>query len=230
MLEKSRISELHMLEESMFSQHWKHARVGKFTSSQIWKLMGEKGLGETGLTYIDTRAFEKLSGVSTDQDFINESTSHGIAYEPVNLNKFEQAMGVTLNNRQILVYGKTELECSTPDAICLKSENKEKTGYYCFTVEAKCFQAAKHMKCAKCDTPIKLKEVDPQTFWQCIDQMYVVSCLEGYASYYHPDLPIDRYGQRIIKFEYKPLMEEFKKLISRKQEAFRIYNDILKTN
>ena len=48
------------------SDEWYEIRRGKFTASEIHKLMGVKGLGKTGLTYIDDVVADMLSDESDD--------------------------------------------------------------------------------------------------------------------------------------------------------------------
>jgi len=49
---------------------WHNARLGKFTASEIHKLMGVKGLGETGKTYAFEKAIEQLYGL-IDENFVS---------------------------------------------------------------------------------------------------------------------------------------------------------------
>ena len=44
------------------SKEWFEQRLGRFTSSEIYKLMGVKGIGETGKTYSFEKAIEKVFG------------------------------------------------------------------------------------------------------------------------------------------------------------------------
>jgi hypothetical protein len=49
----------------MFNNTWEQQRIGKFTSSEIWKLMssGKKStFSQTGLTYIRSKAAELITG------------------------------------------------------------------------------------------------------------------------------------------------------------------------
>lgn len=71
------------------SQEWYDARLGKFTASNIKKLLGQKGLGETGKSYAFELAVELLTGEPTDvyQDF---NMQRGIELEPIAFDLIKQ--------------------------------------------------------------------------------------------------------------------------------------------
>jgi hypothetical protein len=115
-----------MYENNMFSEHWRKARTGKFTSSNIWKLMGEKGFGETGMSYIRTRVFEDLSGVSSESDIINDAIIHGMVYEISALRKFCEKRNIDRHfmRTQVLINAENERFGGTPDGIWIKKESE----------------------------------------------------------------------------------------------------------
>lgn len=246
MLEKSRISKVSMLDENgMFSYEWRKERTSKFTSSQIYKLCDEKGFGDTGMNYIRTRVFEDISKVSTDKDILTQATADGIIYEIPALQKFMQATGNVLIVTQKIVKGTNPRYSSTPDGLIIRRETNDDLYYDASTVETKCFQPERHMKCVECTTPQELKAVDRKTYFQVLDQLLVCDCLNGFAVYYHPDLPINEGGMRIIEFrkmqkeiikgkEVHPIKDDMDFLHGRKEEALkefeRIKSKILKTN
>ena len=55
------------------SDEWYEIRRGKFTASNIHKLMGVKGFGKTGLTYIDEVVADMLSYEIEDELFENKA-------------------------------------------------------------------------------------------------------------------------------------------------------------
>lgn len=70
------------------SNEWRQARHGKFTASEIHKLMGIKALGETGKTYAIEKAIEQLYG-DMEESFISYDMQHGIDLEPLAFAKFK---------------------------------------------------------------------------------------------------------------------------------------------
>jgi len=67
---------------------WFDARSGRFTGSEIHKLMGVKGLGETGKTYIFEKACEIVFGRDTEEQFVTFDMKRGIELEPIAFKKF----------------------------------------------------------------------------------------------------------------------------------------------
>lgn len=74
------------------SEEWFEQRLGKFTASQIHKLMGIKGLGETGKSYAIEKAIEQLFG-EIDENFVSYDMQRGIDLEPLAFAKFKEIKG-----------------------------------------------------------------------------------------------------------------------------------------
>lgn len=73
------------------SEEWRKQRHGKFSASEIYKLMGVRGLGETGKTYAIEKAIEELYG-DVDENFISYDMERGIELEPLAFEKFKSIM------------------------------------------------------------------------------------------------------------------------------------------
>lgn len=71
------------------SEEWYSKRLGKFTASEIYKLMGIKELGETGKSYAIEKAIEELFGL-IDENYISFDMQRGIDLEPLAFNKFKE--------------------------------------------------------------------------------------------------------------------------------------------
>ena len=72
---------------------WFSQRLGRFTASEIYKLMGIKGLGETGKSYAIEKAIEQLYG-DVDENFISYDMERGIELEPLAFAKFKDLMSL----------------------------------------------------------------------------------------------------------------------------------------
>mgnify|MGYP003643788334 CR=1 FL=1 len=70
---------------------WHEARKGKFTASEIYKLMGVRGLGETGKTYAIDKAIEELYG-DMEENFVSYDMERGTELEPLAFSKFSEIM------------------------------------------------------------------------------------------------------------------------------------------
>ena len=75
------------------TEEWNNQRKGKFTASEIYKLMGVKGLGETGKTYAIEKAIEQLYG-EVDENFVSFDMQKGIELEPLAFAKFSDIMSL----------------------------------------------------------------------------------------------------------------------------------------
>jgi exodeoxyribonuclease (lambda-induced) len=71
------------------SENWKIERYGKFSASEIIKLLGVRGLGETGKTYAIEKAIEELYG-EMEENFVSFDMQRGIELEPLAFAKFKE--------------------------------------------------------------------------------------------------------------------------------------------
>jgi putative phage-type endonuclease len=80
-----------MLQQTQRSKDWYEIRKGKFTASRISELLGVKGLGKTGETYIFEMACEIALGINeTEEKFVSRDTQRGIDLEPLAFRKFKE--------------------------------------------------------------------------------------------------------------------------------------------
>ena len=63
------------------SKEWFEKRLGKFTASEIYKLMGKTGFGKTGETYIYEKVCEQLTG-ELQEEINTKATTWGEETEP----------------------------------------------------------------------------------------------------------------------------------------------------
>ena len=106
-------------------------RIGRFTSSNIWKLMingrGEEGLGAPAITYIEEKRAERCLGRSIDLGAHSQPLTWGKVMEVIG---FEEEMGLdySLCSSETILHPKYNFWSGSPDA---KTSNK--------AVEMKCF-------------------------------------------------------------------------------------------
>lgn len=226
MLLKSRISQIKIL-----SDEWYNGRLGKFTSSEIHFLMGDKFLTTGCQSYIRRKAGEVLTGKSIKMDIDTEATRWGAIEEANAIKKFAQWANIDFIICQQLICDDVTPFGSTPDGIIVKSESTCKTKYDVNTVEVKCPPTyTSYVGLALCETPQDLKHESRIYYWQVLDQMLSCDCLVGYFVAYHPDFK--QGNMRIIEFrkmqetgiEYGksvqfPIAKDMKLLAERKQMA-----------
>jgi exodeoxyribonuclease (lambda-induced) len=75
--------------EEQRTEEWYLARLGRFTASPIYQLLGAKTLGLTGESYAFTRAIQELFG-ETEESFISYDMQRGIDTEPLAFAKFKE--------------------------------------------------------------------------------------------------------------------------------------------
>src|ERR1039457_1444856 len=72
------------------SDEWHDSRLGRFTGSQIHRLMGFKGLGLTGQTYAFENACEIFFGKDEEEQFESFDMKRGNALAPLAFRKFQE--------------------------------------------------------------------------------------------------------------------------------------------
>jgi len=226
MLLKSKISKIQML-----SDEWYEGRLGKFTSSEIHFLMGDKFLTTGCRSYIHRKAGEVITGKSIKADIDTEATRWGTIEEANAVKKFCKWANLDFIICQQLVTEDGSPFGSTPDGIVVHKESTCGTKYDVSTVEVKCPPTyTNYVKLALCDTPQDLKFSSYEYYCQVIDQMLMCDCLVGYFVAYHPDFKAG--NMKIIEFrkmqdkgiEYGkevqfPIANDMKLLAERKQMA-----------
>jgi len=75
------------------SEEWRKQRHGKFSASEIYKLMGKASLGKTGKSYAIDKAIEQLYG-EVDENFVSYDMERGIELEPLAFAKFKELMSL----------------------------------------------------------------------------------------------------------------------------------------
>jgi putative phage-type endonuclease len=76
------------MEDLQRTVEWHAQRHGKFTASQIVKILGVRGIGETGKTYAIDKAIEELYG-EMEENYISYDMQKGIDTEPLAFEKFK---------------------------------------------------------------------------------------------------------------------------------------------
>ena len=198
------------------SEEWYEIRRGKFTASNIHKLMGVKGLGKTGLTYIDEVVADMLSDESEAALFENKAMRWGADWEPVAAAWYAKAFSRELEERGFVRYSKDA--GASPDRLIVD----EKKG-----IEIKCpFNRANHLKHLKLNDASELKAECPEYYWQI---MFNILCCD-YESWDFVSFD-PRYMEdlKLFALEVNRNDEDCKLLEQRLGEAIDIKNNILKS-
>ena len=198
------------------SEEWYEIRRGKFTASNIHKLMGVKGLGKTGLTYIDEVVADMLSDESEDERFENKAMRWGADWEPVAAAWYAKAFNKELEERGFVLYSKDA--GASPDRLIVD----EKKG-----IEIKCpFNRANHLKHLKLNDASELKAECPEYYWQI---MFNILCCDYESWDFVSFDPRYREDLKLFALEVKRNNEDCRLLEQRLGEAIEIKSNILKS-
>jgi putative phage-type endonuclease len=119
-------------EATQRSNEWYKERYGKFTASEIHKLLGVRGLGETGKSYAIEKAIEQLYG-QVEDSYRGADMQRGVDLEPHAFKKFQE-MHPEATESFMFPYG--EHAGASPDGVVGKDA----------ILEIKCPRATKFFK------------------------------------------------------------------------------------
>lgn len=227
MLHKSWISDI-----QIYTEKWDEIRKGKFTSSRIHAIMGDKPLLPGAMTYIYQKAGEFVTKqtLADDSDVIieDENTAWGLQYEPEALNFFGLIKNLKYLITQKIIFDPNGHASSTPDALWVMDTSVFKEDCYnVATVEVKCPRKYhKFFPLFECQTPEDLKKFNKNYFWQVVDQMTICQAAIGYFVCYHPLFPVPN-NIRIIEFKKIDLWKDFILLEQRKTQAIEKMKELI---
>lgn len=146
------------------SEEWKKQRQGKFSASEIYKLMGIKGLGETGKSYAIDKAIEQLFG-DVDENFVSYDMQRGIEMEPLAFAKFKELKSLEfIDVENCGFFNLLDDAGASPDGLVGKD-------------------AVLEIKCPKASTFFKLvatNEIDQKYYYQMQMQMICTGRVKAY--------------------------------------------------
>jgi hypothetical protein len=181
--------------------------------------MGEKPLSTGAMTYIYQKVGEELTGQTTaeDDEIEDENTIWGLTNEPLALKAVGNYLGVDYLVTQKLITNPESRFSSTPDALNVVGQSLHAEEYNVDTIEVKCPRKYhKFIPFWKCKTPLDVKKVSSNYYWQVLDQMHNCDSARGYFGAFHPLFP-EGANLRVIEFRKMDLWEDFKLLVQRKK-------------
>jgi hypothetical protein len=135
---------------------WQEMRRGKFTASSMHRLMGVRGMGKTGETYVLEKVTESL-GVD-----LNEVTTYAMQYgadmERYAKQYYESAFNCEITEQGFIVAEWNKEAGCSPDGIIDK---------YSKGVEFKCpYNPVNHTQNLLIKSAADLKDLHPEYYWQ----------------------------------------------------------------
>lgn len=191
------------------SEQWENMRVGRFTSSEFWKLMEcgyrpmteaelkarpkeGKGsatkrvldpstMGEKGKTYIQQKVAEVLTGKAKPQSYAYPIV-YGKELEPEAVEYFEKVTGMTCEQTGFQPY--TDHAGGSPDRLIGEDEG----------LEIKCPWASENqISYMMLNDVFDLKRCHPDYYWQCITLMLFTSRKRWHFCTYDPRMINDKH-------------------------------------
>jgi hypothetical protein len=200
------------------TEAWRKLRAGKFTGSEIHKLMGAKGFGQTGESYIYEVAASQETGLLNDE-FSSYATERGKEYEEVARNTFAFKYSVEVEQAGAFLSDDFEDVMVSPDGF-FRVENK---GYYGLEIKCPLLQGL-HLKYRGIKNAHDLKAIKPEYYWQVQMLIWVSEFDACYFTSFHPNFPADKL-LHVAKIE--PVENDINLLKKRLLEAINLKNKIL---
>lgn len=194
---------------------WLEQRRGKFTASAISKLMGKRGLGQTGETYVMEKVTESL-GVPIPE-VSSYAMQHGTEWEPMARQYYEIAFHCEVEQQGFIVAPWNKDAGCSPDGI-VKGKNKG--------IEIKCpYNPVIHTKHLMIKSASDLLHQHSEYYWQ-IQMCLAITELQAWDFVsFHPEFTG---WKRMISIEIKPNEADIILLKQRINEAVELKAKILK--
>ena len=187
-------------------------RTGKFTGSECHKLMGAKGFGKTGETYIMEKVAEYLTGEPAKQDFTSAATDWGNRYEPEAKEYFTAATGQQIDPAHTL---SNDLICGTPDGLLLPDGG----------IEIKCpFNAGNHVQNLLLTDQAEVRSERTEYYWQMMAYMLLTGAKTWKFCSYHPSFKDEK---KMLILNISRDEAELTLLTNRLTEAKKLFDDML---
>lgn len=181
-------------------KEWEMERCGKFTASEIHKLLvkgkGGEYFGKGALTYIRLKAAEILTLVPNNGGRVNiAALEWGNAHEYEAVERFKKETGLNVEyygggNPKFFSY--TEFSGSSPDAIVPGNA----------IIEVKCpMNSGEHLEHLLLNTAEDLKDYYPECYWQMVMNMICVGVRSGYFVSYDERYIDKKLQIKILRFD-----------------------------
>lgn len=178
------------------SQVWYDIRLGRFTSSEIYKLM-QSGRGkdqpfsQTGLTYINTKVGEHLTGVKVENPY-SAALVYGEEMESQAIEYFKQVTGFDVLPAEFAPF--TDHSGGSPDGYIIDGDKKVAG------LEIKCpFNSANQVEYLFLNDQHDLKAEYPQYYWQVMSAMMFTKIPQWYFATYDPRMKDVKHKMKIIE-------------------------------
>jgi putative phage-type endonuclease len=200
------------------SPKWFQLRAGKFTGSEIHKIMGVKGFGQTGESYIYEVAASQETGLC-NPEISNFAMDRGKEFEDTARLTFSFKYNVDVLECGSFISEEMPEVMASPDGYF----RKEDEGFY--GLEIKCpLNQGIHLKYRQIKNAEDLKSIKIEYYWQ-IQMCLMISDFQAwYFVSFHPNFPANKlwHCAKIKRVEPDIIL-----LKSRISEAIKLKNKYL---
>lgn len=225
------------------SEAWEQIRAGRFTSSEMWKIMEcgkrpmtpeelkarpKKGkgsattqvpdpakMGDRGLTYINQKVAEVLTGQPKRSSYAYPLV-YGKETEPEAVEHFQKVTGLECEEIGFQAWG--EHAGGSPDRIIGGSEG----------LEVKCpYESENQIDYLLLNDVYDLKRNYPAFYWQVVSLMLFTDKKRWHFCTYDPRMILDKHKMTHIIVEYKQVSEDMDSIASALEIAIKLKLEML---
>jgi hypothetical protein len=205
-----------IIEAEQRSHEWHAARLGVFTSSEIYRLMTKpklKGevLSEGAKTYIMEKVAESLTGIR-EEVFTTQAMQWGIDNEPLAKKHLARLNGWTIEETSFIKIDSLNYGGSGDGWI------REING----ALEVKCLNTVNHLSEIRDSEDMKANL--PKRFWQVLSDAYLRECDVAVLAWFDPRIPND-FGLFTKKFKVE--QEDVNEMLDKIKYANEYFNEQL---
>lgn len=201
---------------------WDQIRIGRFTSSEMWRLLTppktkeakETGkLSETALIYINVKVAETLTGQQKTSSYAYPLV-YGKEQEPIAIEAFCEKTGFKWEEIGFVAFG--EWAGGSPDGIINDTD----------ILEIKCPWAIEtQLDYLMLTDQWDLKRLKPDYYWQCMSNLLFTMKEKCHFVSFDDRYPDDK---KIVHLEIKPVSDDFQKITDAIEKAVKEKLEIIK--
>lgn len=204
------------------SDAWDRARIGRFTSSEMWRLLTppktkeakEAGrLSETALNYIHVKVAERLTGQQKVSSYAYPIV-FGKEQEPIAIESFVEKTGFKWDQIGFVAFG--DYAGGSPDGLINETD----------ILEIKCPWAIEtQLDYLLLTDQWDLKRLKPDYYYQCMSNLLFTMKEKCHFVSFDHRYPEDK---RIVHLEIKPVLEDFQRITEAIEKGVKEMLEILK--
>lgn len=205
------------------TEEWIEIRRGKFTASEIHKLMGVKGMGKTGESYVLAKVAEALGA---DPPEVNTyAMQWGIDNESVAKRIYSKSFKCAVSEQPFIVAPWCEDAGCSPDGLVVEFDNHNLPKNVTRGIEVKCpYNPVHHLENLIIETQEEFKKQRIEYYWQIQMCMAVTGYDEWDFVSYYPFVG-DVSGLKVMTI--KADQSDIELLKSRINEAVKLKSEII---